>query len=355
MERRATPNPVARRYGVWGPSARLRWTAFLLTFAAMATPPLITRLRRMDWDPLHWLRNGLLVTSRALTRLWGRDVMLFTGGVSFFAMLAIFPTLAILIGLFSVLVDPAQAIREGEALSTLIPAGARDLFLHELTRLVNTPHLAMSTQSGVALVIAIYASHRGFKALLAGLSFIHDEDEPHGFFRFNLIAFLVLIGTFAALAIISSIFFTLRILGSAFELRPLRGVSWLLSEWTWASAGLTLGLTLIYRFVMSRRPVAWPASVIGGVVAAAMCLFASWAIAFYVEGVAHLGATYGSLATVIVFLIWLSWNVNAIFFGGALATEVELAIAAAAPKPPIPDLRGAKAVVPKSGVSRSGN
>jgi len=29
---------------------------------------------------------------------------------------------------------------------------------------------------------------------------------------------------------------------------------------------------------------------------------------------------------VVVFLIWLSWNVNAIFFGGALATEVELAL-----------------------------
>src|SRR5438067_1632008 len=84
----------------------------------MPTSRFITRLRRMDWDPLHWLRLALLVTGRALTRLWGRDVMLFTGGVSFFAMLAIFPTLAILIGLFSVLVDPAQAIREGEALST---------------------------------------------------------------------------------------------------------------------------------------------------------------------------------------------------------------------------------------------
>jgi len=25
-------------------------------------------------------------------------------------------------------------------------------------------------------------------------------------------------------------------------------------------------------------------------------------------------------------LIWLSWNVNAVFFGGALATEVDLAV-----------------------------
>lgn len=316
---------------------------------------ILDRARQIEWDPAHWSRMAVLVGARALTRLWGRDVMLYTGGVSFFAMLAIFPALAILIGLYSLLADPAQAMREGEALSALIPAGARDLFLHELMRLLRSPHLAMSTQSGIALVIAIYAAHRGFKALLAGLSFVHDEDEPHGFVGFNLIAFVVLVATFAALAIVSSIFFTLRILGSAFDLRPLRGVSWLLSEWTWASLTLSVGLALIYRFVMSRRPVIWPASVIGGVAAAALCIFASWAIAFYVESIAHLGATYGSLATVIVFLIWLSWNVNAIFYGGALATEVELAIAGHRPRVPVPDDPAPRVVIPRSGVSRRRN
>jgi membrane protein len=289
-----------------------------------------------------------MVLGRALTRLWGRDVMLYTGGVSFFVMLAIFPALALLIGLYGLLADPAQAASEGRAIAALIPAGARDIFQKELMRLVSSPHLAISTQSGLALIVAIYASHRGFKALLAGLSFIHDEDNPHGFFGFNLLAGAVLLAAFAALAVISAIFFGLRILGSAFELRPLRGVSWLLSEWTWASASLTLGLALIYRFAMSRRPVVWRASILGGIAAAALCLFASWAIAFYVEQIAHLGATYGSLATVIVFLIWLSWNVNAVFFGGALATEAELAIEAHATKPAIADLRGAKPVVSRS-------
>lgn len=304
---------------------------------------ILKRLRNMDWDPIHWLRTGLIVLGRALTRLWGRDVMLYTGGVSFFVMLAIFPALAILVGLYSLLSDPAQAAQEGQALSRLIPAGARTLFQHELMRLVRSPqHLAISAQSGFALIVATYASHRGFKALLAGLSFIHDEDEPHGFVGFNLLALVVLIATFAALSVITSIFFTLRILGSAFDLRPLRGVSWLFSEWTWTSAGLTLGLAFIYRYAMSRRPVVWRASIIGGAAAAALCLFASWAIAFYVEQIAQLGATYGSLAAVIVFLIWLSWNVNAIFFGGALATEVELAIDTHAPKRLIPDFRGAK-------------
>jgi membrane protein len=36
-----------------------------------------------------------------------------------------------------------------------------------------------------------------------------------------------------------------------------------------------------------------------------------------------LGATYGSVGAVVVLLIWLSWNINAVFYGGAFATEME--------------------------------
>jgi membrane protein len=152
----------------------------------------------------------------------------------------------------------------------------------------------------------------------------------------------------AALGALSVVFFGFRILGETFNLRPLRGALWLYSEWTWASAALSVGFTCIYRYAMSSRAVDWRASILGGIVAAALCLGASWAIAFYVEQVAHLGATYGSIATVVVFLIWLSWNVNAVFFGGALATEVELALEAAAihsRSPLLHDLRGAKPLV----------
>ncbi|MFZ3005706.1 MAG: YhjD/YihY/BrkB family envelope integrity protein, partial [Phenylobacterium sp.] len=102
----------------------------------------------------------------------------------------------------------------------------------------------------------------------------------------------------------------------------------------------------IYRFAMSSRPVAWKASITGGMAAALLCLFMSWASAFYVEQIVHLGATYGSVAAVVVFLIWLSWTVNAVFFGGALATEIELAMVEhrLARQPDLlADLRGEKA------------
>ncbi|MDP3658703.1 YihY/virulence factor BrkB family protein [Phenylobacterium sp.] len=291
----------------------------------MTIQRILRRIQDLDLDPAHLAQRGVKISAKALTRLWGRDVMLYVGGVSFFALLAAFPALAILIGLYGLLADPAQAASQVEAMAHVMPPGAREIVEGELTRLASAP-LRVSAQSGVALVIGIYATHRGVKALLAGLSFIHEEDEQRGFVGFNLMALLALIAAFAMLAVLSGVFFALRLIGGAFHLRPLAGAPWLYSEWTWASLGLTIAMTLIYRFAMSRRPVAWRASVLGGIAATLMTLLVSWASAFYVEQIAQLGATYGSVATVVVLLIWLSWTVNAVFYGGALATEVEIAI-----------------------------
>ncbi len=287
----------------------------------------MTSARRIlaSLDPLHALRVALLVMGKALSRLWGRDVMLYVGGVSFFALLAVFPGIALSIGLYGVFLSPERAALEAEHLTQAMPAGARGIFADEFARLAHTPLSAIWSQSGVALVIGLYAAHRGFKAMLAGLTFIHEEEEQRGFFGFNLMALLVLIAALVLLFVFSALFLALRLIATL-EIRPLAGVSWFFSEWVWASLGVTFAMTLIYRYAMSRKPTPWTASLVGGVSAALLSLAASWASAFYVEQVVSLGATYGSVAAIIVFLIWLSWNVNALFLGGAMATEVEIAL-----------------------------
>ena len=280
----------------------------------------------IDLDPVHWARATLDVLGKALQRLWGRDVMLYVGGVSFWIMLAVFPLLVIAIGLYGMLSTPDQVAGQAETLARMLPGDARSIFQSELQRLAHAPSGALSTQSVVALVIGGYAAHRGFKALLAGLSFIHDEEFQRGFLGFNIMALIVLIAALVLMGVVSFAFLSLRVMAQALDFKPLAGIGWLFSEWTWTSVGLVLAMTLIYRFAMSREPVAWRASIAGGVASAVLGLLFSWLCAFYVEQIAHLGATYGSVATVVVFLIWLSWNVNALFFGGALATEMEIAL-----------------------------
>jgi membrane protein len=274
-------------------------------------------------ETLGFMRAVALLCRRSFLRIWGRDCMLYTGGVSFFALLAVFPALAIVVGLFSLLAPASRVESLGDALLNVMPPQAQDLVQAEFGRLAAAPRTALSVQSAVALTIGVYAAHRGFKALLAGLSFIYEEERPRNFVQFNLLALLVAVGAFGLLALASGAFLAIRVLASTFKLELL-GQSWLNNEWTWEACGLLAGFALLYRYAMASHPVSWRAATTGGTAAMALSILASWFCAFYVGRIANYGATYGSIGAVVVFLVWLSWNVNAVFYGGAVATEMEL-------------------------------
>lgn len=261
----------------------------------------------------------LRILWRSLGRIWGRDMMLFVGGVSFFVMLAAFPGLMLLVGLYGLVSTPEAAARQAESLAAILPTGARDLVAAELHRLSRAPLQVVSAQSGVALVVAIYAAHRGVKALIAGLSFVHEEEAPHGLIRFNLIALGLLAAAFILLPILSAAFLAVQVAAAAFGLQVLSAGA----QWLGVGGGLVFALVLIYRYAMSSRPVLWVASFAGAVAAVLLSLIASWGAALYVDASTGLGAAYGSVTAVVTLLIWLSWSVQAIFLGGALATEVE--------------------------------
>src|ERR1700709_2882145 len=102
--------------------------------------------------------------------------MLYNGGVSFCALLAVLPALTLLIGFYTAILPPEQAQAQIQVFTQLIPETARGLVETELFRITHAPARALSAQSLFALIVGAYAAHRGFKALLAGLTFIHDEE-----------------------------------------------------------------------------------------------------------------------------------------------------------------------------------
>ncbi|MFP5295815.1 MAG: YihY/virulence factor BrkB family protein, partial [Alphaproteobacteria bacterium] len=200
--------------------------------------------------------------------------MLYTGGVSFFALLAVFPAIAILIGFYKAVLSIGQVSEQAAALADVMPYAARAIFLQEIERLANASASTVSTQSFLALVIGGYAAHRGFKALLAGLNLIHDETEPHGFFKFNLLAFFVALFAFALFTVVSGAVVTSRLLE---QTGPGEGGGGLPANGLWPALGLAVGLTLLYRYAMSHRtPVAWWPSITGGVIATVFSTISSW-------------------------------------------------------------------------------
>ena len=111
----------------------------------------------------------------------------------------------------------------------------------------------------------------------------------------------------------------------------------------WPTALLVAGLALgaMLRFAPYRRQPAWSWLVFG----AAFCV-AGWALVTLLLGVflqlsTSFGDTYGPLAGIVALQLWTLFSSIAIFFGAAVAAQLE-AVRAGAPKPreePVPEGR----------------
>jgi membrane protein len=82
----------------------------------------------------------------------------------------------------------------------------------------------------------------------------------------------------------------------------------------------------------ARQPFRWITP--GGILAVVVWVVASAAFALYVANFGSYNKTYGSLASVIIFLVWLWLSNTAILLGAELNAELERGRAIAAGHPP---------------------
>ena len=135
---------------------------------------------------------------------------------------------------------------------------------------------------------------------------------------------------------------------------------WSILRWPLLFAAVAAVITLLYRVSPDTRHEGLRWIVPGAVLATILWLVASAGFNLYVSNFGSYADTYGSLAGVVVFLIWLWLTNQAILFGAQFAEELErTAAAAAVPYPPgepipiEPDDRGAAAHDSPSGDDHS--
>lgn len=284
----------------------------------------IRMLRRLSALVADWPIVGVLV--RAIRRTMAREVMLFAGGVSFFTLLALFPAIAVLASIYGIAfsIDDAQA--QIERLAGILPQTARDFTFDQFARIAVQSNTSLSIQGGIALLISLFASARGAKALIAGLNQIARVGDLRNIFKFNLLAMGAVLagGLLVGLSniVILTIPVLLRSAGRWLGFEQVN-VGAVLNEWTISAIAMTLALSLMYRYVMRRAgEVSWMASLIAAAVSTTLWLAISALFSLYVSSIVHPGA-YGSIGALVVFLLWIYWGAYAVFFGGALAIEID--------------------------------
>jgi membrane protein len=266
----------------------------------------------------------LAILVRSVSRVLQREVMLYAGGASFFALLSIFPGIAVIASIYGLVQDQTDAVEQVGRIAQVLPAEVADLVMSQLTRLATTSPALLTLQGFVALAIALFAASRGTKAIITGLNHIAGRDGLRSIVKFNLIAmFAVLAGIGLLIAANLTVMIVPALINFVLEPLGLGGdaASAVINPWSVSVLAMMAALMLLYRYVMQRaRETSWAACAIGAALSTGLWLALSAGFNTYVATVVSM-SLYGSLGAVIIFLLWIYWAAYILFLGGAVAVE----------------------------------
>lgn len=248
-------------------------------------------------------------------------------GVAFFAMLALFPALAALIGLVGFVLDPAVISDFLEIGSEFLPEDALRLIEAQTNDLLGADPASLGLTSAISLLAAAWSARLGVDALIRGLTVIYGGGPRNGFWSIltALAMTSVLIGVgVTALAAMLIVPIVMAIISPFIPLG-----SWIPSvaealRWAISIAVLIIGLGILYRFGPNRQEGSRsPFLSYGLFLALTLWALASMGFSIYLSHFDSYNEIYGSIGAVIVLMLWFYISAYAVLIGAALNYVLE--------------------------------
>jgi membrane protein len=250
------------------------------------------------------------------------NLSMIAAGAAFFGLLALFPALAATVALYGLLTAPTTVSAHLDSLSGFVPGEVRMILGAQLQRVTTTADTELGIGAIIALLVALWSSAKGVKSLMAALDIAYHEREKRGFLELNLTALGL---TLAMLLVVPLCLAVVAVLPAIIDRLPLTdavttAARWL--RWPLIAAVSVAAMTMLYKFgpAHERRP---QHSLPGAVVATVLWLIASALFSWYVSSFGQYDETYGSVAAMAVFMMWLWLSAFAVLLGGEVNAKLE--------------------------------
>jgi membrane protein len=255
---------------------------------------------------------------------FGKDrILSVAAGVTYYALLALFPAIAALVSIYGLFADPVTIEQHLNALSGVLPGGALDIIREQVKRIASQGSGTLGVSFVIGLAISLWSANAGMKAVFDALNIVYDEEEKRGFFALNLRSLAFTLGAIAFVILALGGIVVLPVVLDYIGLGS--GTEWLLAiaRWPVLLAVVVLGLAVLYRYGPSRDKAEWKWVTPGGIVAAVLWLVVSMLFSWYVSNFGSYNETYGSLGAVIGFMTWIWLSTTVVLTGAEINAEME--------------------------------
>ncbi len=270
-----------------------------------------------------WARATLIV--RAVERTLSDNVGQVAQAIGYNAFLSIPAALLVAVGAFAAFADPAT-------IHDLIVDNASDVLPDDVITLLlnNLNQITRMHQSGVAIILVglllgVWSLTGSMQTLMWGLNTVFRREESRSFVRRRLLALAMVGCTLVAFAIVFTLFVVAPKLsdwtGEHTRFNPSSGTLWSVIQWPVVVIALLLMFAMLMRLGPNIERARFSPFTVGGFVAVIGWLVLSDVFAYFTNRFGSYNKTWGSLAAVIVVLVWLRLSALVLLFGAELNAE----------------------------------
>jgi membrane protein len=278
-------------------------------------------------SPTDLTKRSFLYVLRRTAREFGTDQCTdLAAALTYYAVLSVFPALVVVVSLLGVF---GQGQRTTDAVLQIVgdlgPASAVDTLRAPIQQLVESP------SAGFALVVgilgALWSASGYVGAFGRAMNRIYQIEEGRPVWKLRPTQLLV---TLVGLVLAAAVAFMLAVsgpiaaaLGRAVGLGEVAETIWNIGRWPVVLLFVVLAVAVLYYVAPNIQQPTFRWISVGAGVAILIWVVASVGFGFYVGNFGSYNKTYGALAGVIVFLLWL-WITNlALLFGAEVDAELE--------------------------------
>lgn len=277
---------------------------------------------RLATRPEHIPHKGWLdIGWRVGGAYFGDRVGFVAGGVTFFMVLSLFPTLAAFVTLYGLFADPADAWSRLQFLYSILPSNVAEFLGGEMDRLASNTQTQLTFTLVWTFALSLWTANGGIKTLFYGLNVAYHEVEKRNLVRYNLICLAFTLSGLTAVLLTAALVVGVPLVLAVFGLQEdFSRIAWL--RWPVLFLVYVAALTVIYRFGPCRQRARWrwltPGALFAAVLSLAVSFLFSWYLSHFVRT-----ASYGPLAAFMGFLLWIWITVQVILMGAKFNAEVE--------------------------------
>jgi membrane protein len=261
------------------------------------------------------VRKAVGFVQRVLAGIKRHNLSLVAAGVAYYGLLAIFPAMIAVVAIYGMITTPEKIKAQLEPVVGQLPAGAGELVTTQLIAAADLDQGGLTLGLVISLGATLWAAAGGVRALCLGLSMIHERLEDRSFVTRGATALALTVSAIVAVVIALALVAAFPVVLSHLGLSSFAADAAEVVRWVLLILLIGIGLAVLYRWGPAGDRPRWQWVSWGTSVAVLVWILGSVGFSIYVANFSHYNKTYGSLAAVIVLMLWLYLSAFAVLLG----------------------------------------